>query len=100
MPALGINFMASNVPGFQVPTYFCGKQLVEGFAVFPLFGNIGYGVGITSYNQQMFLNLTSDPTLLPDLDRMKQFCDEVFEEFRGRALAELPAGTIAGVTAS
>ncbi len=100
MPALGINFMASNVPGFQVPTYFCGKQLVEGFAVFPLFGNIGYGVGITSYNQQMFLNLTSDPTLLPDLDRMKQFCDEVFEEFRGRALAQLPAGTIAGVTAS
>src|SRR5271166_6447401 len=30
MAAPGINFMASNVPGFQVPTYFCGKQLVEG----------------------------------------------------------------------
>jgi len=31
---------------------------------------------------------------------MKQFCDEVFEELRRRALAQLPAGTIAGVTAS
>lgn len=96
----GINLMASNVPGFQVPTYFCGRQLVEMFAAFPLSGNIGYGVGITSYNQQMFLNLCSDPTLLPDLDRMKQFCDEVFEEFRRRAVALLPAGTIAGVTGS
>jgi diacylglycerol O-acyltransferase len=99
MAPLGINMMASNVPGFQVPTYFCGKELVEMYGVFPLSGNIGYGVGITSYNQQMFLNLTSDPTLLPDLDRMKQFCDEVFEEFRRRALAELPAGTVE-VTAS
>ena len=92
--------MATNVPGFQVPTYFCGKQLVEMFGVFPLSGNIGYGVGITSYNQKMFLNLTSDPTLLPDLDRMKQLCDEVFEEFRKRAQAKLPAGTIARVTAA
>jgi diacylglycerol O-acyltransferase len=98
MAPAGINLMASNVPGFQVPTYFCGRQLVEMFAAFPLSGNIGYGVGITSYNQQMFLNLCSDPTLLPDLDRMKQFCDEVFEEFRRRALAQLPAGTIAGIT--
>ena len=100
MAPAGINLMASNVPGFQVPTYFCGRQLVEMFAAFPLSGNIGYGVGITSYNQQMFLNLTSDPTLLPDLDRMTQFCDEVFEEFRQRAMAELPEGTIARVTAS
>jgi hypothetical protein len=28
---------------------------------------------------------------------MKQFCDEVFDEFRRPALAQLPAGTIAGV---
>jgi WS/DGAT/MGAT family acyltransferase len=94
----GINLMASNVPGFQIPTYFCGRKLIEMLAVFPLSGNIGYGVGITSYNQQMFLNLTSDPTLLPDLDRMKLHCDEVFEEFRGRALAKLPPGTVAGAT--
>jgi diacylglycerol O-acyltransferase / wax synthase len=94
MAAPGINMMATNVPGFQVPTYFCGRQLVESFWVFPFSGNIGYGVVITSYNQQMFLNLTSDPTLLPDLDRMKQLCDEVFEEFRQRAQAKLPAGSV------
>jgi WS/DGAT/MGAT family acyltransferase len=95
----GINLMASNVPGFQIPTYFCGRKLEEMLAVFPLSGNIGYGVGITSYNQEMFLNLTSDPTLLPDLDRMKLFCDEVFEEFRRGAVAKLPPGMAAGVTA-
>jgi diacylglycerol O-acyltransferase / wax synthase len=100
MAAPGINMMATNVPGFQVPTYLCGRQLVESFWVFPFSGNIGYGVVITSYNQKMYLNLTSDPTLLPDLDRMKQFCDEVFEEFRKRAQAELPSGTIARATAA
>jgi hypothetical protein len=48
----------------------------------------------------MYLNLTSDPTLLPDLDRMKQLCDEVFEEFRKRAQAKLPTVTIARATAA
>lgn len=87
LAAPGINFMASNVPGFQVPTYFCGRKLLETLAVFPLSGNIGYGVGITSYNQNMFLNLTSDPNLLPDLDLMHKCCDDVFEELHSRAQA-------------
>jgi hypothetical protein len=54
-----------------------------GFA--PLSGNIGYGVGITSYNQQIYFFLTGEPNLLPDIDLMKKLCDEVFEELKKRA---------------
>jgi WS/DGAT/MGAT family acyltransferase len=79
------SFLASNVPGFQVPTYFCGRQLLDMIGFAPLSGNIGYGVGITSYNQQIYFFLTGEPNLLPDIDLMKKLCDEVFEELKKRA---------------
>jgi hypothetical protein len=47
---------------------------------------IGFGVPITSYNQEMFFHLTADPRLMPDVDRMKQFVDESFAELRDRAV--------------
>lgn len=81
------SFLATNVPGFQVPTYFCGKQLLDPIGFAPLSGNIGYGVAITSYNQNMYLFLTGESNLLPDIDLMKRLCDEVFEELKNRASA-------------
>jgi len=86
LPTNGINFIATNVPGVQVPLYMDGHKLLYQTAFVGPGGTIGFGVPITSYNQEMFFHLTADPRLMPDVDRMKQFVDDSFVELRDRAL--------------
>ena len=86
LPATGINFIATNVPGVQVPMYMDGHRapLLDRFR--RAGRHHGFGVPITSYNQEMFFHLTADPRLMPDVGRMKQFVDDSFAELRDRAL--------------
>jgi diacylglycerol O-acyltransferase / wax synthase len=84
MPVTGINFMATNVPGPQTPWYLAGHEITEWVCAIPLAGNLGLGAVITSYNQQLFISLTAEPRLLPDVDRLKYLVEETFEEMRKR----------------
>jgi diacylglycerol O-acyltransferase len=84
VPVTGINFMATNVPGPQTPWYLAGHAITEWVSAIPLAGNLGLGVVITSYNQQLLISLTAEPRLLPDVDRLKNFVEETFEEMRKR----------------
>jgi WS/DGAT C-terminal domain len=59
--------------------------------VIPLAANLGLGVVITSYNQQLFISLTAEPRLLPDLDRLRDFIQDAFEELRKRLPKTAPA---------
>jgi diacylglycerol O-acyltransferase len=85
LPTTGISFIATNVPGVQVPMYMDGHKLLYQTGFVGPGGTIGFGVPITSYNQEMFFHLTADPRLMPDVDRMKQFVDDSFGELRLRA---------------
>jgi WS/DGAT/MGAT family acyltransferase len=80
----GINFMATNVPGPQTSWYLAGHEVTEWVCAIPLAGNLGLGVVITSYNQQVFISLTAEPRLLPDVERLKELIEETFEEMRKR----------------
>jgi diacylglycerol O-acyltransferase / wax synthase len=91
IPVTGINFMATNVPGPQTPWYLAGHEVTEWVCAIPLAGNLGLGVVITSYNQQLFISLTAEPRLLPDVDRLKDLIVESFEEMRKRLPAVPPA---------
>jgi diacylglycerol O-acyltransferase / wax synthase len=82
VPVTGINFMATNVPGPQTPWYFAGYEVTDMVGVIPLTGNLGLGVVITSYNQQLIISLTAEPRLLPDVDRLRDLIREAFEELR------------------
>jgi WS/DGAT/MGAT family acyltransferase len=86
LPTGGINFIATNVPGVQVPMYMDGHKLLYQTVFVGPGGTIGFGVPITSYNQEMFFHLNADPRLMPDVDRMKRFVDDSFVELRDRAL--------------
>jgi diacylglycerol O-acyltransferase len=79
-PVAGINFMATNVPGPQTAWFLAGHEVTEWFCAISLAGNLGLGVVITSYNQQMFISLVAEPRLLPDVDRLKEFVQEAFDE--------------------
>lgn len=88
-PVTGINFMATNVPGPQTAWYLAGHEVTDWISCIPLAGNLGLGVVITSYNQYMFFTLTAEPRLLPDVERLKEFIHEAYEELRQQVPAEV-----------
>ena len=85
LPPLGINFIATNVPGAQIPMYLAGRRMTSMIGCVPLAANIGYSVAIVTYNQEVVFGLMAEPTLMPDLDRMRAYAAEVFEELMSAA---------------
>ena len=85
MPPPGIHFVATNVPGVQVPLYLAGHRLIEEVGMLPLGANLGYGVAIVSYNGELVYGLVADPELVPDLALMKAYVEEAVEELKSEA---------------
>ena len=79
-PHFGYNFVCTNVPFMQVPQYIQGHKLLDLVGEIMLSGTVGYGVAVCSYNKELAFCLTSDPRLLPDVDRMLSYLDEAFRE--------------------
>jgi diacylglycerol O-acyltransferase / wax synthase len=86
--APGINFIATNVPGSQVPLYLAGHRMVDYVGLLPLGANLGFGVPIISYNQNLYFTMMAEPKLMPDPDRMKELVEQVFEELKQAAVAQ------------
>jgi hypothetical protein len=85
MPPPGINFIATNVPGAQVPLYLAGRKMTEMVGLVPLSANLGYNVAIVSYNQMLIFGMMAEPRLMPDVDLMQAFAAEVFIELLAAA---------------
>lgn len=94
VPFFGINFTCTNVPGVQVPQYVAGHRILYNLGVLMLGGNLGFGVGVGSYNQEVVFNLVCEPRLLPDLELMRTGVDDSFSELlkeaRNRASSARP----------
>ena len=84
LPPPGINFIATNVPGAQVPLYLAGRKMTVMVGLMPLGANLGYNVAIVSYNQMLIFGMMAEPRLMPDVDLMKAFAAEVFIELMAR----------------
>ena len=84
-PNMGINLVCTNVPGVQVPQYLCGHELTDTVGLLVLTGNIGLSVTILSYNKQLFFSFICEPRLLPDLEKIEGFAEEVFNELLSAA---------------
>jgi hypothetical protein len=81
--------MATNVPGPQTAWYLAGQEVTEWVCAISLAGNLGLGVVITSYNQQMFISLVAEPRLLPDVERLKEFVLQAFDDLIERVPKDL-----------
>jgi WS/DGAT/MGAT family acyltransferase len=88
MPPSGISFVATNVPGPQTPWYFAGHKVTDMFGILPLPSNIGYGVSISSYDDHITFSMMADERMISDVDQMKAFVREAFDDLRQR----VPAG--------
>ena len=81
-PLLGFNFTCSNVPGMPTQQYVAGHKVLTYTGTLQLSGTLGFGVTVGSANGDVFINLTADPRLLPDLAVMREFVEEVFAELQ------------------
>ncbi|MGI9323622.1 MAG: wax ester/triacylglycerol synthase domain-containing protein [Pseudomonadales bacterium] len=79
-PLLGFNFTCTNVPGVQTPQYVAGHQVLDTLVLLMLGGNLGYGVAVMSYNQNLYFNFVCDPRLMPDVELMASSVEEAFHE--------------------
>jgi diacylglycerol O-acyltransferase len=84
LPAIGINFIATNVPGVQVPQYLNGHTCQDMIPLIPLAATTGYGVAILSYYRNLYFGMMAEPRVMPDVALMKAFVDEVFAELKSR----------------
>jgi hypothetical protein len=62
--------------------------MVDYIGLLPLGGNLGFGVPIISYNQNLYFTMMAEPDLMPDPDRMKSLVEQVFEELKRSAIAQ------------
>lgn len=92
LPPPGINFVATNVPGAQIPMYLAGRRMTSMIGCVPLAANIGYSVAIVTYNRQLVFGLMAEPKLMPDVDRMRAYAAEVAEELIAAAVRKEPVG--------
>jgi len=77
-----MSFIATNVPGVQVPQYLTGRRCLEQVGLLPLGGNLGYGVAILSYNQNLYFGMMAEPNLVPDVEFLKSCVQDSFHELR------------------
>jgi WS/DGAT/MGAT family acyltransferase len=80
LPAPGINFIATNVPGAQVPLYLAGRRMLQMIGCVPLSANLGYNVAIVSYDQNLIFGMMASPRLMPDVELMRDLASDVFAE--------------------
>jgi WS/DGAT/MGAT family acyltransferase len=89
LPMVGYNFTCTNIPGVQTQQYLAGHRITDSLALLMLSANIGFGVAVVSYNQNLYFNFVADPRLMPDIDQMAdgvvQAFDELLTAARGQA---------------
>jgi hypothetical protein len=93
MPPPEISFVATYVPSVPAPIYLCGHRCLEQVGVLPVGGNLGYAVAILSYNHDRYFGMAADPSLMPDIDRMKEHVQAAFAELKLAAERHRPTET-------
>lgn len=84
-----INFIATNVAGPRGTVYLAGHHLRDYIGMIPLGGNVGYGVVITTFDQNFYFGMMAAPDLMPDLETMKFYVGQAFEELALAAKKQL-----------
>lgn len=88
VPQGTFNVICTNVPGPLIPLYSVGHRMLAHYPLVPLAGDLGIGVGITSFDKGLYMGIMSDPNAMDDVDVLRRFVDEEFRLLR--TLAAVP----------
>ncbi len=81
-PSPVINFIATNVRGPQLPAYLAGHMMLDYVGLIPLGADLGCGIVISTYNRNLYIALMAEPNLMPDVELMKAYVDDAFQELK------------------
>lgn len=76
-----VDFIVTNVPGILVPRYLAGSEILAAYPFAPVAVKSPVSVALYGYRDSLFLGITSDESIMPDV--------EVFQRYIGDAFAEL-----------
>jgi len=74
-----VDFLASNVPGIDVPVYLAGARVAEWYAFGPTIGS-ALNATLVSYDGSCFVGVNVDTGAIPDDDLMMECLRESFRE--------------------
>ena len=74
-----VDFVASNVPGIDVPVYLAGAHVDEWYAFGPTIG-AAMNVTLVSYDGTCYVGVTVDTAAIPDAETMLECLQEGFRE--------------------
>jgi WS/DGAT/MGAT family acyltransferase len=92
VPPGGANLVCTNVPGPLIPLYSVGHRLLQSYPMLCLAGDMGIGVAIMSYEKALFIGITSDPDIIDDVDRIREYIDDEFRLLR--YVADVPVSDL------
>jgi WS/DGAT/MGAT family acyltransferase len=93
VPPGGANLVCTNVPGPMIPLFCVGHRMLAHYPLVPLAGDMGLGVGITSFDKALYLGIMCDPNIVSDVDEIARLCATEFvalREMAGVAVSDLP----------
>jgi hypothetical protein len=91
-----VNTVLTNVPGPQMPLYFCGAEMVNQFSLGIVQDGLTLFHGILSYNGKLSITAMSDREVMPDPAFYQDCLDAAFEELKAAALPDSrPAAAVA-----
>lgn len=88
-----LNLVCTNVPGPMIPLYSVGRRMLAHYPLVPLAGDLGIGVGITSFDRDLYVGVMADPKVAPDVGVIARLFGEEFQALReaaGVAESDLP----------
>jgi len=85
LPVPLLNMICTNVPGPATPLYAAGQRMLAGYPQVPTGWDLGVGCAVHSYNGKLFFGLIADSVAAPDVNRLRDFLAESFDELRSAA---------------
>lgn len=80
-----MHLICTNVPGPQIPLYCVGKRMLNYYPLLPIALEMGVSCGVTSYNQRLYISFIADANAAPDIDLLRDYMRECFDELRAAA---------------
>lgn len=85
-----VNTVLTNVPGPQMPLYFCGAEMVNQFSLGIVQDGMTLFHGILSYNGKLSITAMSDREVMPDPAFYQECLDQAFEELKAATIGAAP----------
>ena len=83
-----VNTVLTNVPGPQMPLYFCGAEMVNQFSLGIVQDGMTLFHGILSYNGKLSITAMSDREVMPDPAFYQECLDQAFEELKAATIGK------------